>query len=157
MQRAVEPRGPITIQFGSCVAEKTFGYRTLSGEHGVLYAQSGKRYVLYSTVSYREMIQDQADGLLRPGDMLTVMWYPWWDDSIAAVSSQTKEYGSMEAFENGVRDVKPIFYSVSILVGLWLVFCLLYFWSFHSKFSEIRSLRRKYLEQIKERNSGVSP
>lgn len=95
MLRAVEPRGPITLQFGSCVAEKTLGYHTLSGEHGVLCTQSGKRYVLSETVSYREMIQDQADGLLRPGDTLTVMWYPWWEDSIAAVASQTKEYGSM--------------------------------------------------------------
>lgn len=71
--------------------------------------------------------------------------------------AKRKSMAVWEAFENSVRDGKPLFYTVSILVGCWLVGCLLYYWAFHSKFSDIRSLRRKYLEQIKERNSGVSP
>lgn len=141
-------QGPVQLAFGAYIT-KGGGRASKS----VLITQSGEEYTIFHSVDIAKLREDQEAGRLQPGDPLTASWYPWLfgNKMIAAVSASTGAYGSLEDFEAARnQDANVCFWIGGIFIAIRLFLAAWIFLGSRKEIAEIRRLRGKYREQLKQ-------
>ena len=91
MMRCATPSEPITVTYSDC--------RWEGGRHRslVLYTADGKQWMLTRHLR-QNFYQDAKDGLLVPGDRLSITWYPWvLRNAVATLACDGRTYGDLKA------------------------------------------------------------
>ena len=145
MMRCATPSEPITVTYSDC--------RWEGGRHRslVLYTADGKQWMLTRHLR-QNFYQDVKDGLLVPGDRLSITWYPWvLRNAVATLACDGKTYGDLDGWQLQVRkDANTLFCFSAGLFVAGIAFCAVIWYCERKELAEIRRLKRKYRTRLAE-------
>jgi hypothetical protein len=143
----VKPSEPVEVTFSEC---KWQGYGR--NKSLVLYTQEKNEWMIPHHLR-EAFYPDVESGAVLPGDRLTVRWYPWMvRDAAATIAGGDKIYGSLEGWQiSQKKDACGLFVFSGLLNLAGAAFSVWMWYGTRAEYSEIRRLRRKYRERIRQK------